>query len=72
MKKINVKDYLNLTEQEFVDFLCNGIMTDLLPKDLPVNKLVEEFRKLKAKENASVEYFITTDTLTIKSKHNIC
>lgn len=72
MKKINVKDYLNLTEQEFVDFLCNGIMNDLLPKDLPVNKLIEEFRKLKVKENASVEYFITTDTLTIKSKHNIC
>ena len=72
MKKIKVKEYLKMTEQEFTDFLCNGIANDLFPKDLPVNKLVEEFRKLKAKENASVEYFITNDTLTVKPKHNIC
>lgn len=72
MKKIKVKDYLHLTEQEFMDFLCNGIANDLLPKDLAVNKVLDEFRKLKAKENPTVEYFITNDTLTIKPKHNIC
>lgn len=72
MKKIKVKDYLKMPEQEFTDFLCNGIANDLFPKDLPVNKLVEEFRKLKAKENDSVEYFIANDTLTVKSNHNIC
>lgn len=61
--KLDLKKYLDLTVEEFTDFLCNNIACDLLPKNIDINKTIQEFKDLKAKQ--TIIYNTVNKTTTI-------
>ena len=61
--KLDLKKYLDLTVEEFIDFLCNNIACDLVPKNIDINKTVQEFKELKEKQN--ITYFTANKTTTL-------
>lgn len=60
---LDLKKYLDLTVEEFTDFLCNNIACDLVPKSIDINKTIQEFKELKAK--STITYTIVNKTTTI-------
>lgn len=60
---LDLKKYLNLTVEEFTNFLCTNIARDLVPKSIDINKTIQEFKELKAKSN--ITYITVNKTTTI-------